>query len=98
MITKIKNSWKADSRKPRFLPISVLILAGNQMGDAASDRRMFDLSGCHQTEQGPGSLRHGAVWRVAVRRIGKIGFAAFSPAAVSVLSGNQPVHCPPYFR
>jgi hypothetical protein len=50
MITKIKDSGKADSGKPRLLPISPLILAGNQIGDAAGDRRMFDLPRCHQTE------------------------------------------------
>src|SRR6516225_5978235 len=98
VITQIKDSWKADSRKPGLLPISLLILVGDQIGDAAGDCRVFDLPRCHQTEQGPGRLRRGTVRHVAVGRIGKIGFAAFSPAAVSVLAGNQPVDCPLYLQ
>jgi len=98
VITKIKDARKTDGRKPRLVPISILILVGDQISDAAGDRRMFYHSGCHQAEQGPSRLRRCAVLGVAVRRAGKIGFGAFSPAAVSMLPGQQPVDCSPCSR
>src|SRR5258706_7697899 len=61
VITQVENPRKTDGGVPGLVPVAVLVLAVDQICDPASDRRMADLSGRHQSEQSPGRLRRSTV-------------------------------------
>jgi len=56
MIAQVEYPRETDRCIPGLVPIALLILAVHQVGDAAGDRRMTDLSRRHQGEQRPGRL------------------------------------------
>src|SRR3984893_8613029 len=80
VVAQIKDAREADGGVPGLVPISVLFLGIHQVVDAADSRRMFELSGRHQPEQGPSRLRWRAIKRITVLRAGPVRFAALAPA------------------
>src|SRR5271165_2003061 len=98
VVTQVKNARETDCGIPGLVPVAVLVLAVDQICDPASDRRIADLSARNQSEQSLGSLRRGAVGRIAVRRTRPVGFAPFPPAAVLVLASDEPVDGAPHLR
>src|SRR6266446_3622275 len=96
VVAQIKDAREADGGVPGLVPISVLVLGIHQEIDAADNRRMFDLSGRHQPEQGPSCLRWRAVKRITMLRLGPVRFPALAPASVAVLSSCEPIHGPPH--
>src|SRR3989440_4651260 len=65
VITQVENPRETDGGVPGLVPVAVLVLAVDQKCNPASDRRIANLSGGHQSEQRPGSLRRGAIVRFA---------------------------------
>src|SRR6516162_2069203 len=57
VIPQVKDARETDRSVPGLVPVAVFVLAVDQICDPASDRRMADFSGRHQSEQSPGSLR-----------------------------------------
>src|SRR5580693_969116 len=91
VITQVENPRETDGGVPGLVPVAVLVLAVDQICDPASNGRIANLSGGHQSEQRPGSLRRSTVGRIAVRCPRPIGLAAFPPPPILVLASDEPV-------
>src|SRR6201995_824563 len=96
MIAEVKDARETDRGIPGLVPVAVLVLAVDQVCNAASDGWMAGLTGRHQSGKSPRSLRRSALRRIAVGPSRPIGFAAFSPPPVVVLASDKPIDGAPH--
>src|SRR3954452_12627419 len=92
VIAQIEHARKAGRCIALLIPYSICALSLRKICYAASNRRMLDLAGRHQTKQGPCRLRCGARCRLVTVIVELVAGTVLAPAAVLVLNRDQPVN------
>src|SRR5215212_7799288 len=90
MVAQVEDPGEPGRRKALLGPETILRLRTRKIVDAARYGRMIGFAGRHEAEKRPSRLRGGARRRLVAGVVEAIALAAFAPAAIRVLDGNEP--------